>query len=49
MNDKFINMLITNNKDQWEFWQETLSRGTYSALGKTKDDAVNLCGYYEGR
>ena len=40
---------INDNLQQWKFWQQVLSEESYKALGKTREQALALCNYFEGR
>lgn len=45
--DAVIKSWVDNCKHIQEFWEE--QRETYEGLNKTREEAINLCGYYAGR
>lgn len=40
---------INNNKLLWEFWQRVVAEENYGLQNKTREEAVALLNYYQGR
>jgi len=44
-----IKAWINDSYEQWQFWLTVVSAENYDGLDKTKEQAENLVGYYEGQ
>lgn len=44
-----VQKFLNESLDAWEQWKIVLATETWDDFSKTREQVINLCGYFEGR